>query len=157
MTQLPCGCPGSHARQFEAEAETADQATGTRASQLRQWPVQLHLVSPMAPYFQGADVLLSADCVAHAVGDFHKDFLEGKSLAIACPKLDDGQDSYVEKIKSLFEDAKINTLTVAIMEVPCCMGLLNMARSALAASSRKAPLKAITVSVRGAVLSEQWL
>lgn len=156
MNNLPCGCPGSRAQQFEPVAETTDEASGVRASQLRQWPVQLHLVSPAAPYFKGADVLLSADCVAYAAGDFHKDFLQGKSLAIACPKLDQGQDIYVEKIKGLFEVAEINTLTVAIMEVPCCMGLLNMARAALDASSRKAPLKAVTVSVRGGVLAEKW-
>ena len=110
----------------------------------------------MAPYFQGADVLLSADCVAHAVGDFHKDFLKGKGLAIACPKLDDGQDIYAEKIKSLIEDAQINTLTVAIMEVPCCYGLLNLAKQALAAASRKVPLKTVVISVRGEIQSEQW-
>lgn len=156
MTHLPCGCPGSNAQQFEPAAGAEDQTPGKRASQLRQWPVQLHLVSPAAPYFQGADVLLSADCVAHAVGDFHKDFLKGKSLAVACPKLDDGQDSYVQKIKSLFEDAKINTLTVAIMEVPCCGGLVQLARQALEASVRKAPLKVIVVSLRGEILSETW-
>jgi hypothetical protein len=90
----------------------------------------MHLISPTAPYYQGADVLLTADCVAYALGDFHREFLKGKSLAIACPKLDEGQDIYLEKIKSWFEDAKINTLTVLIMQVPCCMGLLNLTQQA---------------------------
>ena len=142
---------------FAAEETTTPVEPGTRPSQLRQWPVQLHLVSPMAPYFQGADVVLSADCVAYAVGDFHKDFLHGKSLAIACPKLDDGQETYVAKITALIDDAKINTLTVIIMEVPCCHGLLNIAGRAAAAASRKVPIKCITISLRGEVISEEWV
>src|SRR5690242_16384164 len=112
-----CGCPGSKMQHFTEEETAPTAELGTRQSQLRQWPVQLHLVSPMAPYYKGADVVLAADCVAYAVGDFHKDFLQGKSLAIGCPKLDDGQEAYVEKIRSLIDDANINTLTVLIMEV----------------------------------------
>lgn len=141
----------------EKDESTAEELTGKRPSQLRQWPVQLHLVSPQAPYYEDADVLLSADCVAHTLGDFHKDFLKDKGLAIACPKLDDGQDIYIEKIKSLFDDAKINTLTVAIMEVPCCMGLLNLAKKAHEQAERKVPVKSIVVSIRGEVISEEWV
>lgn len=152
------GCPGARMMNFDAgEKKSGGDVSGKRDSQLRQWPVQLHLVSPMAPYYQGADVLLSADCVAYSLGDFHKDLLTGKGLAIACPKLDDGQDIYVSKITSLIDDAKINTLTVAIMEVPCCHGLLAMAQAGVAAASRKIPLKAITVGIRGDVLSEEWV
>src|SRR3989338_7756630 len=108
------GCPGASTQDFR-DKETKGDESGKRQSQLRQWPIQLHLVSPMAPYYEKADVLLSADCVAYSVGDFHKDYLKGKSIAIACPKLDEGQDEYVEKIKSLKDDAKINTLTVMTM------------------------------------------
>jgi hypothetical protein len=126
-------------------------------SQLRQWPIQMHLIMPTAPYYQGADVLLVADCVAYALGSFHTDYLKGKSIAIACPKLDDGQDVYVEKIKSWFEDAKINTLTVLIMQVPCCGGLLNLAQRALEESKRKVPLKYIVVSLQGEILQEEWV
>ena len=90
------------------------------------------------------------------MADFHKDYLKDNSLAIACPKLDDGQDIYVEKIKSLIEDAEINTLTVMIMQVPCCMGLLMLAKRALAESERKVPLKSIVVGVQGDILSENW-
>lgn len=154
--KVECGCPGTKMQDFSAKEEVAGDDAGKRASQLRQWPVQLHLVSPMAPYFQNADVVLAADCVAYALGDFHKDYLKGKSLAIACPKLDEGQDVYVEKVKSLIDDAQINTLTVMIMEVPCCMGLLNMAQTAARQATRKVPIKAITVGVRGDVLSEEW-
>lgn len=150
-------CPGSRMQHFAAAESAASDATGTRPSQLRQWPVQLHLVSPLAPYFQGADVVLAADCVAYAVGDFHQDYLQGKSLAIACPKLDANQDIYVTKIQALIEEAKINTLTVMIMEVPCCFGLLNLARKAAESAVRKVPIKCITISVRGDVLSEEWV
>jgi hypothetical protein len=150
------GCPGSRAMSFDkGDNQSSDDGT-SRPTELRQWPVQLHLVSPQAPYFQGADVLLAADCVAYAAGDFHKDFLKGKGLAIACPKLDDGQDIYVNKITSMIDDANINTLTVAIMQVPCCGGLLAMAKRAVEAAERKIPLKAVVVGVQGEVLSDEW-
>lgn len=149
------GCPGSRMRDFSKKEVVEEE--GKRVSQLRQWPVQMHLVSPEAPYFQGADIVLSADCVAYALADFHKDYLKDKSLAIACPKLDAGQEIYIEKIKSLIEDAKINTLTVMIMQVPCCGGLLSMVKQALKSSERKVPVKAIVVSIEGEILSEDWL
>jgi hypothetical protein len=94
--------------------------------------------------------------VAYSLGDFHRGFLKGKSLAIACPKLDEGQDIYLEKIKSWFEDAKINTLTVLIMQVPCCAGLLNLAQQAAHAASRKVPIKYVVVGVQGEILQEEW-
>ena len=151
------GCPGSRMVDFRRNEAAEEAPTAKVASQLRQWPIQLHLISPVAPYYKGADVLLTADCVAFALGGFHNDYLKGKSLAIACPKLDDGQEVYVEKIKSWFEDAKINTLTVLIMQVPCCMGLVNLARQALDSSKRKVPLKSVVVSLQGEVLSEEWV
>ncbi len=155
MSQMG-GCPGSRVMDFRKEVRE-EAPTAKIQSQLRQWPIQLHLVSPVAPYYQGADVLLAADCVAYALGGFHNDYLKGKSLAIACPKLDEGQSVYVEKMKSWFEDAKINTLTVLIMQVPCCTGLLNLAREALANSKRKVPVKAVVVSLQGEILSEEWV
>jgi hypothetical protein len=154
----PCGCPGSAIMDLrDVDAPDEDTPTTKAPSQLRQWPIQLHLVSPQAPYFQGADVLLAADCTAFALGAFHNDYLEGRSLAIACPKLDQGRDAYVEKIRALAEDAKINTLTVLIMQVPCCRGLSALATEALAQSSRKVPVKAIVVGLQGDILSEEWL
>ncbi|MCM8800326.1 MAG: 4Fe-4S ferredoxin, partial [Candidatus Omnitrophica bacterium] len=152
------GCPGSKIMDFrkEGKGEIGD-TKGKRPSELRQWPIQLHLVSPQAAYYEKADVLLSADCVAYAIGDFHKDFLKGKSLAIACPKLDESQEAYVEKIKSLIEDAKINTLTVMIMQVPCCYGLVALAQEAAKQTKRKIPIKSIVVGLQGEVLSEEWL
>jgi len=152
------GCPGSRMVDFRAKEETQEETqTVDVKSQLRQWPIQLHLISPQAPYYQGADVLLTADCVAYALWNFHTDYLKGKSIAIACPKLDEGQDIYVGKIKSWLEDAKINTLTVLIMQVPCCMGLLNLAKQAAQASQRKVPIKCVVVSLQGEILSEEWV
>jgi ferredoxin len=128
------------------------------ASALGNWPIQLHLISPMAPQFKGRDVLLSADCIAYAAGDFHASLLAGKVLAIACPKLDEGKDVYREKITALVDHAQINTLTVLMMEVPCCRGLLVLAQKALEATHRKIPLKAVIVAIDGGkVLSEQWV
>ena len=155
MTQFE-GCPGSKMVEFKDD-ENQEETTGKVQSQLRQWPIQMHLISPTAPYYQGADVLLTADCVAFAMGGFHADYLKGKSIAIACPKLDEGQEVYMEKIKSWLEDAKINTLTVLIMQVPCCMGLLSLAQQAVQASSRKVPIKAIVVGLQGEIISEDWV
>ncbi|MBI3039950.1 4Fe-4S ferredoxin [bacterium] len=151
-------CPGSKMMDFREQGESSgkDEA-GTRQSELRQWPIQLHLISPQAPYFQKADVLLSADCVAYSIGDFHKNYLKGKSIAIGCPKLDDGQEIYVEKIKSLIDDAKINTLTIITMQVPCCAGLVALAQNGLHQATRKVPIKSIVVSLKGEVLSEEWI
>ena len=140
-----------------AEDKQTKESSAKVTSQLRQWPIQLHLIGPEAPYYQGADVLLVADCVAYALGGFHPEYLKGKSIAIACPKLDEGQDIYAEKIKSWLEDAKINTLTVMIMEVPCCMGLSAIAESAMTASKRKVPLKRITVGLDGNIRKEEWI
>lgn len=152
------GCPGARMQDFRKNSEEKQNGAAVKIkSQLRQWPIQLHLIGPTAPYYQGADVLLVADCVAYALGSFHSDYLKGKAIAIACPKLDEGQDVYVEKIKSWFEDAKINTLTVLIMQVPCCMGLLNLAKQALEQSKRKVPLKSIVVSLEGEILEEGWV
>ena len=132
-------------------------ATNHQASELRQWPVQMHLINPMASYFQQADVVLAADCVAFSLGNFHSKWLSGKSLAIACPKLDTGLDSYVEKIISLMDDAKINTLTVMMMQVPCCGGLLQMVKAAQQKAERKVPIKAVIVGVEGEILQDEWI
>ena len=151
------GCPGSKMQDFREKDTVEIEGAGKRQSQLKQWPIQLHLVSPMAPYYQKADVLLSADCVAYTVGDFHKDYLKGKSVAIACPKLDEGQDVYAQKIQSFIDDAKINTLTVMTMQVPCCAGLVAIAQEGLHSAKRKIPVKSIVVSLQGDILSEEWV
>jgi NAD-dependent dihydropyrimidine dehydrogenase PreA subunit len=152
------GCPGAQVREFRAQggpADTPDSDTPASPSRLRQWPVQLHLVPPSAPYFKDADVLLAADCVAYAHGDFHRQFLEGRRLAIACPKLDSNQDIYLDKLKALIDFAGIRSLTVLTMEVPCCRGLLQLARKAAAESERKIPIQWQEIGVQGDVLQEQ--
>ena len=152
-----CGCPGSQTMAFKRDEAPA--ATGSDVpvkSQLAQWPIQLHLINPMAPYYQGADVVLTADCVAYALGTYHSAYLKGKSIAIACPKLDSEQEEYVEKIKSWIDDAKINTLTVMIMQVPCCRGLLALAKQAASQATRKVPIKYVIVGLQGDILEEAW-
>ena len=152
----PSGCPGSRSMSF-APSDMPEKSPVDIPSALGHWPVQMHLISPMAPQYAGSDLVLAADCVAYSMGDFHQKFLKGKSLAIACPKLDQNQNIYLEKLKHLIDDAKINTLNVLIMEVPCCSGLLNMAQRAVQAAARKVPLKAVVVGVQGQILQEQWM
>jgi len=126
-------------------------------SELSHWPVQLHLISPRAPHYFKSDLLLCADCVPFAVADFHGQFLKGKTVAVACPKLDGGQEIYEEKLTALIDEAQINTLTVTIMEVPCCGGLLRLAQAAAARATRKVPIKCVQVSLQGAILNEMWV
>lgn len=147
MGNLGCGCPGSMARVIERE-ETTETTNVKARSELRQWPVQLHLVPPTAPYFHDADVLISADCVAYAMGSAHQDLLKGRALAIACPKLDDTA-TYVEKLAHIFNANAIRSITVAIMEVPCCRGLDVMTREALKKSGKDIPLETIIIGVNG--------
>ena len=148
MAHSGCGCPGSLARIIERE-ETADRSVVEQApSALRQWPVQLHLVPPTAPYFRQADILIAADCVAFAMGSFHRELLQGKALAIACPKLDE-TGSYVEKLAAIFREGEVRSVSVAIMEVPCCRGLDIMVRQALAQSGRDIPLETVVIGING--------
>ncbi len=152
------GCPGSKMVSFEASNLSLDNTEMVSGqSELKQWPVQMHLINPLAPYFRNADVLIAADCVAFSVGNFHQKFLKGKGLAIACPKLDDGMESYVQKMTRMVDEANINTLTVMIMEVPCCGGLLQMAKQAVANATRKVPIKSMVISIQGEILREEWV
>ena len=152
------GCPGSRERTIERpEQKKAVPVTDEQPSELRQWPVQMHLLNPNAQYLRGSDLLLAADCVAFSIGNFHSAYLKGKSLAIACPKLDSGLDVYVEKLTAMIDIAKVNTITIMMMEVPCCGGLLQMVRAALAKASRKVPVKQMIIGIAGDVLKEEWV
>ena len=152
------GCPGSRAMIIEkSEKPQYQESNSDQPSELRQWPVQMHLVNPNAPYFRGADLLLAADCVAFSMGNFHTRHLKGKSLAVACPKLDHGTDIYIDKLTAMIDLSKVNTITVMMMEVPCCGGLLQLVRRALANSSRKVPVKQLIISISGEVISEEWV
>jgi NAD-dependent dihydropyrimidine dehydrogenase PreA subunit len=152
------GCPGSRAMIIGNPEDSGVRMSGNdQPSELRQWPVQMHLINANAPYFRESDLLLAADCAAFSMGNFHSKFLKGKSLGIACPKLDSGLDVYVEKITALIEIAKVNTITVMMMEVPCCGGLLQMTKAAMAKASRKVPLKMMIVGIQGNILKEEWV
>ncbi len=154
------GCPGSAPVSFERPSfMMAPEANTTVSgqSELQQWPVQMHLINPAAGYFQGADLLVAADCAAFAHGSFHQTFIKGKKLVIACPKLDQGKEIYVEKLVRLIEESKVNTITVVVMEVPCCGGLSQLVEIAIERASRKVPVKEIVVGIRGDVLAEEWI
>ncbi len=150
------GCPGSKAVVIEKEAMGTSPAQEDY-SELRQWPVQMHLINPDASYFKVSDLLLAADCVAYSAGAFHSRYLRGKTLAIACPKLDQNTDVYVKKLTALIDSARVNTITIMIMEVPCCGGLLQIAKAALAQASRRVPLKMTRISISGELLTEEWV
>ena len=158
---LPCGCPGSRVMDSTGKgedvcAEEDAPAYGSRPhsnlSGLRQWPVQLALVPPTAPYLKNAELLIAADCVPFAYADFHKDFLKGKVLLVGCPKLDD-HDFYEKKLTAIFEQNDIRSVTVVHMEVPCCLGLVTLAKATIKASRKAVPFAEVTVSVKGEVLS----
>jgi NAD-dependent dihydropyrimidine dehydrogenase PreA subunit len=151
------GCPGSRAFSFDAPAapEAPATAAAPAPSRLTHWPVQMHLLSPMAPQYQGADLLLAADCAAFALGDFHERFLKDRTLAIACPKLDEGKDVYVDKLVGMIDQAKVKSITVVMMEVPCCGGLMALVQQAQARAQRDVPIHQAVVGVRGGVLSER--
>ncbi len=154
-----CGCAGSAPVAFNVpEGLRIDDKDGVQASELTQWPVQMHLINPAASYFQGSDLVVAADCTAFAFGGFHQKFLRGgKKLVIACPKLDQGKNIYIEKLIQLIDQAKVNTITTLVMEVPCCGGLSQMVRMASQSASRRVPVKEIVIGIRGNILSEEWL
>lgn len=139
-------CPGSRQMLFAP--------AGTVASQLRQWPVQLHLLNPQAQYFHSADVVIAADCTAFACGDFHSRFLKNHMLAIACPKLDSGKEIYLEKITAMIEHSGISSITAVVMEVPCCGGLLQLVKQAAERASRKVPIKKVVINIQGEIIEE---
>jgi len=152
------GCPGSASHDFRnAQKSSTSTVLGDIPSELRQWPVQMHLINPAASYFKNADVVIAADCVAFTMGGFHQRYLKGKALAIACPKLDQGKEIYIEKLTALIDQSMVNTVTVVIMEVPCCGGLLQIVRLAMNGAKRKVPLKLAIISIQGEVIKEEWI
>ena len=149
---LPCGCPGSQSRRIQhPEEEVQAACTAPAASQLRQWPVQIKLVPVSAPYFDGAHLLVAADCTAYAYGSFHQDFMRGKVTLVGCPKLDEGD--YTEKLTEMIRGNEIKDLTVVRMEVPCCGGIERAAVTALKNSGKFIPWQVVTISVDGRILN----
>lgn len=155
------GCPGSAPAAFKAAGMSAAgfqmaPANEPAPSALTHWPVQLHLINPAASYFQEADLLIAADCAAFAHGDFHQKFIRGKKMVIACPKLDQGKEVYIQKFVRLIDEARINTIQIVMMEVPCCGGLLSLVKTAMSFATRNVPVKVTVISIRGEVLSDEW-
>jgi len=147
------GCPGSRMMDMRKKESSGEAHHGRLESELQQWPVQLHLVPPSAPYFKGADLLISADCVPFTYAGFHQDLLKGKALAIACPKLDD-IESYSEKLQEIMRINNPKSVTVAIMQVPCCGGLYQMVKGAAATVGYKGLVKGIVIGINGEILKE---
>lgn len=157
---LPCGCPGSQFKEIKRAAydeETVREnhkAKGlgekTQPSELRQWPVQIKLAPVNAPYFEGANLLVAADCTAYAYGSFHQDFIRGKVTLIGCPKLDEGD--YSEKLTEIISRNNIKSLTIVRMEVPCCGGIEHAAVTALKNSGKFIPWQVVTISTDGRIL-----
>ena len=142
-----CSCPSMQIAQFDRKADAADSCDHSQ-SMLGHWPVQLALVPPDAPFLKGAELLLVADCVPFAYADFHRDFLSGKSVLVACPKLDDAQ-AHLDKLALILRRSTIKSITVARMEVPCCSGLTAIARQAMELSQKDISLKEIVIGIRG--------
>ncbi len=146
------GCPGSAARTIEREAPVStavqESESAPLQSHLANWPVQIMLAPVQAPYFQGAKLLIAADCVPFAYADFHRKFVEGRTVIVGCPKLDDAE-FYIEKLTKLFQGNDLQSIELPIMEVPCCSGLVQIVRSALAASGKKIPLTVSVIGIRG--------
>lgn len=147
-SNVACNCPGMKMMDFTQEKSSPEE-TGRQTPQLRQWPVQMHLVSPAAPYFNNADLLIAADCVPFAYPNFHGDLLKGKALIILCPKLDDSHEAYVEKLAEIIKGNNIKSVTVAIMEVPCCYGTVMIAEEAIKRSGRDLKIDKQVVSIKG--------
>lgn len=150
------GCTASAAMTFGPSSASPGALGGSaNATRLEQWPVQLHLINPRAPYFQGADLLIAADCTAYACGAFHQVLLAGRRLIIACPKLDSGKEVYIDKIRALVRDAGVASITIAIMDVACCGGLKRLVNEALAGIDHNVPISTVIVSAKGGALT--WL
>lgn len=141
-------CPSIRLQGWEEKAPVSQAPQARIPSELRQWPVQLHLVPANAPFFQDADLTLVADCVPFAYPNFHADFLRGSAIAVGCPKLDDGR-AYIAKVAQILEQSRIKSLKVVRMEVPCCGGLAYIAQQALAVSGKDIPLESVVVDIQG--------
>jgi len=151
------GCPGARARIFEPAPPTGSARDEGQPSQLGHWPIQLHLVPPTAAFFRGAELLLAADCVPFAVADFHRRFLTGHALAIACPKLDHGQEAYLDKLVTMIDEARVASIHVVVMEVPCCAGLVRLVERAVGRASRVVSVRVTVIGTDGTIRRESEL
>jgi NAD-dependent dihydropyrimidine dehydrogenase PreA subunit len=147
-------CPGSQVKAFPSRPAAVRQDGVACPSQLSHWPIQLHLISPLAPHYKGSDLLLAADCVAFSLGDFHQNWLQGRTLAIACPKLDSNQEVYLDKLTVLIDQSEIKSIKVMIMQVPCCRGLLRLVVEAANRARNSVPVTCVVVGLQGEILQE---
>lgn len=147
---LPCGCPGTQSKSIQREETVVVSDSSQSVSRLSQWPVQIKLVPVNAPYFDGADLLIAADCTAYAYGRFHEDFIKNRITLIGCPKLDEGD--YAEKLTQIISNNNIKSLTIIRMEVPCCGGIENAAKRALQESGKFIPWRVMTISTDGKII-----
>ncbi len=147
--KLPCGCPGTNAKAIKHEA-VLPQSFAVHTSRLAQWPCQIKLVPPNAPYFDGANLLIAADCTAYAYGNFHNDFIKNHITLIGCPKLDEGD--YSEKLTRIIAENNIKSVKVVRMEVPCCGGIENAVKKALLQSGKFIPWQVVTISTDGRII-----
>jgi len=154
---VPLDAGALEAIQIRKDAQKSSPVSSGEVVELNNWPIQLHLINPMAAAFAGAEILLAADCVGYANNNFHAEFLKDKSLLIACPKLDSGKEIYLKKLVALIDEASIKRLTVVVMEVPCCNGLFQLAKQAIYNAERKIRLNLIIVSIKGEILLNEEL
>ena len=147
---LPCGCPGTQSKAIRTEAEDVSVPSAPMSSKLSQWPVQIKLVPVNAPYFDGANLLVAADCTAYAYGNFHSEFMRNHITLIGCPKLD--MIDYTEKLTAIIENNNIKSVTCVRMEVPCCKGIENAVKKALMASGKFIPWRVVTISTDGRIV-----
>jgi ferredoxin len=148
---LPCGCPGSMAQTIQINKPEGVPLPGTLQPQLRNWPVQIHLLPLKAQFYRGADLLVAADCCSYAYAGFHRDFIRGHTLAIGCPKLDNA-DAYREKLATILTENDIQSVTIAYMEVPCCAGLVKLVEAAVQDSGKPIPVKKTKIGIQGAIV-----
>ena len=147
--KLPCGCPGTKAKSIHRESAPIIEKSAA-ASQLQQWPCQIKLVPVNAPYFDGANLLIAADCTAYAYGSFHNDFMRNRITLIGCPKLDEGD--YAEKLTAIISNNDIKSVKILRMEVPCCGGIENAVKRALQARGKFIPWQVVTITTDGKIL-----
>jgi ferredoxin len=149
---LPCGCPGTMQKDLRQEKKPASVQNVNLQSELNNWPIQLKLLNPHAPYLKGADLVIAADCTAFAYANFHQKFLKNKVLIMLCPKLDTDLDSYVEKLSVIFQTQEISSITLVHMEVPCCGGVEMIIKEAMKNSGTNIIVKDYTVSISGELI-----
>ena len=150
MPKQECGCSGSKTVDFRKDNTAEVSQNNVKLnSELRTWPIQLHLVNPSAPYFNDSDIVIAADCAAFSYADFHRKFIKGKVPIIFCPKLDNSNEDYIEKLGEIFKNNTVKSISIVHMEVPCCFGIEQIVTEALNLSGKKIVLKEYTVSIKG--------